>query len=565
MFVLGINCAYHESAACLIGEGGIIGAVEEERFTRIKHAKEARLDNPDQLPWNAIEYLLGAGKIRLGDVDLIGFSLCPETRLRNIAIDPVVDPGGWGTKEGESEFYRRILTVPDRLQERGFQGKFQWYDHHLCHLASAYYASGFPDAGILSLDGIGEISTTVTALGKQCSLNVLNSIMYPNSIGFLWERMSEFLGFTAYDAGTVMSLAANGNPKQFRTKFETLVTQTNGGGFKVDNNLLRFRVSEFSKLEDHFQVKRRNGESELESVHCNIAAALQEATNETMVHLTKHLLEISQSKNLCFAGGVALNCVGNYHICERSGFDNVFIQPAANDAGTALGAAYIAWFAQNSNTVPLPMTTVYLGPHPTNSQIRDALICEQLDFEELENIEEVAAQLLSQGNVVGWFQGAMEFGPRALGNRSLLADPRTAETVQWLNQLIKHREPFRPFASSVLRDHVQDWFHIGLHTPAAGYMLVAYPARQKTKLMAPAIVHTDHTCRIQTVSREANPRYYRLLSEFHKITGVPILLNTSFNDREPIVCSPQDAIDTFKKSKIDVLILNKYLVRHAKS
>ena len=557
--ILGINSAYHESAACLVSSGTIVAAAEEERFTRIKHAKGARVDNPDELPWNAIAFVLARGGITLADLHAIGYSLQPRKRLANAAFADGDPAGGWGTRAGEERFHERLVTIPEQLRRLGFQGMFSWLDHHQCHLASAYYPSGFSTAAVLSVDGIGETASTAFAYGDGGRMRPLGTIEYPSSLGFLWERICELIGFTAYDACKVMGLAGAGNPAIFRDRLEILVHRT-PDGFEVDNSILRFRTQDFSALEALLSTPRRSAAAELTAVHFDIAAALQESTSDILLHLAELLYARTQCDSLCAAGGVMLNCVSNRVLCEESPFRRVFIQPAAHDAGTAVGAAMLLWHAGETVRRGEALVHAYLGPDFDDEEIESVLRAHPVNYGYVPDIEKQTAKLLAAGKVVGWFHGAMEFGPRALGNRSLLADPRDAELARKLNWLVKHRGPYRPFAPSVLYEETARWFEVKNLTAASDFMLVAYPASPAARRQVPAVVHVDGSSRIQVVRAEVNPRYHRLISEFFRLTGVPMLLNTSFNDSEPIVCTPADAVTTFLKTGIDVLAIGDFLV-----
>ncbi|MEW6735955.1 MAG: carbamoyltransferase C-terminal domain-containing protein [Acidobacteriota bacterium] len=560
MYILGLNSAYHDSSVCLLKDNNIIAAVEEERFTRIKHAKVATVDNPHQLPWITIQYVLAKEGILLRDVEAIGYSIQPRKRLKNASSQEQAILDSWGTPEGEERFYQHLLTIPEQLQQKGFKGKFSWLDHHLCHLASTFYPSGFSKAALLSVDGIGETASCAFAFGNEHRMQLLGTIEYPNSLGFLWESISQFLGFTAYDACKIMSLASYGNTETYRSHFQTLVQLTDKGGFIMDNSILRFRADDYCKLEELFAIGKRSNSDVLKAAHFDIAASLQETTNQIMLHMVKYLYEQTQCENLSMAGGVLLNCVTNRLLCEETAFKNIFIQPAAHDAGTALGAAMLLWHTDATRPRSEPMRHAYWGPEFSDEDIERILKKYSLYYRCVSNIEKRVAELLAERNIVGWFQGAMEFGPRALGNRSLLADPRDAGMKEKLNQIVKHRESFRPFAPSVLCEEAPRWFEINNITSASDFMLVAYPIKLALRDQLPAIIHIDGTARIQTVSANTNPRYHQLISEFFQLTGVPVLLNTSFNDSEPIVCSPEDAINTFLKTKIDYLAIGNFLV-----
>ncbi len=560
MYTLGINSAYHEMAACLVKDGRILAAVEEERFNRCKHGKSARIDNADQLPIHAIQYCLDSAGIPATAVDQIGFSLDPQTRLLNKDIKDVVVENDWGSWAGEQRLYEALHRVPNKLNDLGFTGEFFFLKHPLCHAASAFYPSPFDETAVLSIDGIGETSSTLLAHGQDRSIEVLQETHYPSSLGFLWEKFSQFLGFTEYDASKVMGLATYGETDRFRDAFTQLVQPAEEGQFVVDNDILSFRSNSFDRLTALLNVPRRKRGDALTAVHADIAAGLQEITNRIVMHIVNHLYMRTGSTNLCMAGGVALNCVTNQFVYEQGPFSNFYIQPAAHDAGTAMGAALLLWHQHNEGKRTSDLDHVYLGPSYSDEEIEQVLIQGGYRYERLENIEAIVAQLLTQNKVIGWFQGRMEFGPRALGNRSLLASPQNPEMRQILNDRVKHREPFRPFAPSILSEEKEKWFAINKPTPAAEYMLMAYPAHEERRDKIPAVLHVDGTGRIQSVRQQSNPKYHKLISEFHQRTGIPIVLNTSFNDSEPIVCTPADALNTFVNTKIDYLAIGSFLL-----
>jgi carbamoyltransferase len=558
--ILGINSAYHESAACLIKDGVLITCVEEERFNRRKHAKQARIDNPHELPWQAIQYCLEAANIKPGDIDIVGFSFNPNKRLHNKNLQDIVADGSWGSTIGEETFYQYLIQIPESLKSRGFNGNFRWIDHHVCHAASAYLPSPFDQAAILSLDGIGEICSTATFAGEGNTIKVIDEINYPASLGFLWEKFSIFLGFSEYDAYKVMGLASYGDAVAYQSQFGKLYNLLPNGRYELDNQTLQFRSEDFSEVEKLFGIQRRGREEKILEAHKDLAAALQETTNKVVLHLTRNLHKQMESDNLCLAGGVALNCIANRLAFEEGPFSQIFIQPAAHDAGTAMGAALHILHCDIGKGQREAMKHSYLGPSFSPKQIEHTLEKQQIAYKKITDIESTTARLISQGYVVGWFQGAMEFGPRALGNRCILADPRNPDIRAVLNAKVKHREAFRPFAPSVLIEKVDQWFHIRKPTQASDYMLIAYPTKEQARKAIPAVVHVDGSSRVQTVREDQNPKYHKMLTSFYEITGVPMVLNTSFNDREPIVCSPEDALTTFKKTGIDYLAIGDYLV-----
>jgi carbamoyltransferase len=559
MYILGINCAYHESSICLLRDGEMVMALEEERLTRVKHAKQARIDNPHELPLSAVEFCFRCEGIGWKDVDFAGVSLNPANRLLNQYIDEPVQDNSWGTPGGERRFYENISSIPAELQRRGFRGRFHWLDHQLCHAAAAFYQAPFEEAAILTLDGIGEFSASIFARGQGNSQTVLGEINYPASLGFLWEKIGLFLGFTEYDACKVMGLCAYGDPERYKDRFREVVSLIDPDSYAMDARRLCFRLEDYGTLEALFGFPRRKIGEELQQRHYDLAASLQAITNAVALHLVRGLHRRVPSSNLCLAGGVALNCVTNRHLLEEGPFEHLFIPPAAHDAGTAIGAALEIWHNILGQERKKRVENPYLGPAFSEAEMRSALDGRGVGHRQVDDVEVVAARLLSEGKIVGWFQGAMEMGPRALGNRSLLADPRNPEVREILNTKVKHRENFRPFAPSVLAEEADRWFDIRKAVHASDYMLMAYPAKKERRTRIPAVVHEDGTSRIQTVKKEMNPRFHRLISEFGRLTGVPLLLNTSFNDSEPIVCTPGDAVNTFLKTGIDCLVLGNYL------
>ena len=560
-YILGINSAYHESAACLIKNGQVIMAIEEERLNRIKHAKPAQIDNPHILPFKSIQLCLDNAGIGFQDIDQIGFSFNPKRRLSNRdPQQPYID-GEWGSQAGEELFYQNLQKVTKNLSD--FAGadvskKFKWLNHHLCHAASAYFVSPYEDAAVLVIDGIGEFESTTMYHGKGNKLSELHSIHYPNSLGFLWEKMAEFLGFSEYDACKIMGLASYGHYSYYYNAFKQFI-QTGPGNFSIDNSILQFRLNDFSGLEGLFGAKR-TADQELEERHTDIAAALQKITEEIVLELGADLHRRTKSKNLCLAGGVALNCVCNGVLQEHSVYENIYIQPAAHDAGTAIGAAYILWNQILDNPKTYVMDNPYVGPEYSNNEIQKVLDSHKLKYSYHANIEEVTAKLIAKGYIIGWFQGRAEIGPRALGNRSLLADPRHPYMKDIINMKVKKREGFRPFAPSVLAEKADEWFRIPSKQSPSNFMLVAYDVLKNKQELIPAVTHVDGTSRVQTVEKSFNAKYHKLIAEFDKITNIPIVLNTSLNKMEPVVCSPEDAVRTMKKAHLYYLVVGNFLV-----
>lgn len=586
LLILGINAAYHESSAALIQGDQIVLAVEEERLTRVKHAKIARVSNPDTLPWNAIKACLdAAGGLMLADLDAIAYSLVPGSRLAMIDTDPypIGEEIGFGTEKGEHEFNNRVLTVPGQLaraaNDLSVADRVRFIPHHLTHAASAFYGSPFEQAALLVVDGIGERATAWLGRGTPASLECIEEILYPHSIGMLWERVAVFLGFTEYDACKIMGLAAYGDPTRFVKEFDKLFRIPNRNGrssglfdppFVIDPTLARFRSSDVSGLETLFGPQRRPDEAPETTRFADVAAALQRRTEEALLTLCCRLVAQTDQRNLVYSGGVALNCVANTRIEREGPFDSMYIQGAAHDAGTALGAALII-ANERSNGLPrntriptLPLTP-FLGPSYDDARIDAAIERAGFMSERIPDPAIRAAALLAGGHIVGWFQGRLEFGPRALGNRSLLADPRHRQTRDELNRRIKHRESFRPFAASILEEDARDWFDLPTDRPGAGasreLMLLTYPVRSDRANLVPAVLHHDQTCRLQTVNRDRCPLFHALISNFRDLTGIPMVLNTSFNDQEPLTATPEDALATFARTRIDALFLGDRLVR----
>ncbi|MBF0452529.1 MAG: carbamoyl transferase [Candidatus Magnetomorum sp.] len=565
-YILGINSTYHESSACLLQDGNIEAFAEEERFNRIKHAKPARTDNPDELPTNAIQFCLAQANIGFSDLDFIGFSFDPETRLKkNVDCDKPegLPENSWGTKAGETIFYEKNINVPNKLSEianMDISNKFYFLPHHLCHAASTFFVSPFENSAILVVDGIAEFASTWLGNGLHNNITQLFEIDYPNSLGFLWEKMSEYLGFSEYDACKVMGLASYGEAYKTMEEMSQIIILKNDGAFEINNEIMRFRKDDFSQLERLFRIKKRKPDARLYAIHEDIAASLQELTEKALINLSKKLHEKTKSKNICLAGGVALNCVANGKILPNTKFENIYIQPAANDAGTSIGAAYYLWNQKLKKSRIKPVNHAYLGPEYPYDEIKKVIESNELTYSQIKYPEVYVANMISQGVIVAWFSGRMEAGPRALGCRSILADPRSPIIRDVLNNKVKFREIFRPFCPSVLKEDAQEWFEIDQFDDPAHYMLVAYKVKKDKVEFIPAVTHVDTTARIQLVSKETNPRYHKLISEFKKQTDVPILLNTSFNIQEPIVCTPQDAVNTFKRSQIDCLVIGDLIV-----
>ena len=550
MNILGINSVYHESSAALLVDGKLVAAVEEERFNRIKHGKEADFNNPHQFPERAIRYCLKHAGLTAKDIHHVGFSFDPVMRRKQYRAE------WWGPRFEETFRLRmgQVRDVADELFGRSLGERFHFVSHHLAHAASAFFPSGFERAAILSIDGIGETAGSTLLKGIGDRISTIEMFDYPHSLGFLWEVFSGHLGFSHYDASKVMGLAAYGNPDVFRHQFQQVV-RVSGDSYAVSPEFLGFHASKFERLEALFGLPRFM-DAPLEPRHADIAAALQEATDAAARALVRRVKRKAPFEHLCIAGGVALNCVTNEIIRQSGEFDDIFIPSAPHDAGTAIGAAQMVHCAKDKKPLQRGFSTPYLGPAYKRSEIEAAVKAAGLKGRRSKQPARDAAEMIAAGKIVAWFQGRMEFGPRALGNRSLLADPRRPDMRNILNQKVKHREDFRPFAPSVMAEHADEWFDVGPHMTSHEFMLFAPAVKAAQRDRIPAVMHQDGTARVQLVSRKSNPRFHELIAHFHAQTGVPIVVNTSFNDSEPIVCSPTDAIVTFRKSGIDALVMD---------
>ncbi len=559
--ILGINCVYHESSACVFRGTQLIAFVEEERFTRVKRAKTPSLTNADELPLHSIDYCLRAAAATWSDVDVIAVSFDPSLRVRD-GDGFVGQDDGWGGLAGEDSFGLSVRNIPNRLSELAavdVRERVRWIPHHVSHAASAYFCSAYDRAAVVSVDGIGEVATAALAHGEGPKLHMIGEHIYPHSIGLLWEVVSLHLGQEQFSGpGKLMALAAYGDPSRYRGRFGSFVS-VDERGLRIDNRITRFR-DESNLLYTVLGAARGRG-SEMDTDAADIAAALQEITEDFMMVLATRAQLETRSENLCLAGGVSLNSRAA-GILARSGlFESIFVQPAANDAGTALGAALAVLHGELGHDDRFVMRHPYWGPRYSPTAIERATAGCEFTCTRVDDVANHSARLLAQGSVIGWFQGAMEVGPRALGNRSILADPRVAGAKDAINLHAKHREYWRPFSPAIMSDDVAGWIEQGCDSPSHGFMSFTYPVNADRRAAIPAAVHIDGTARAQTVTPELNPLFYRLLSEFKAMTGVPALLNTSFNGPgEPIVCTPADALRLFRRSGLNALILGDVMV-----
>ena len=594
--MLGISAYYHDSAAAILVDGQIVAAAQEERFTRKKH--------DSSFPINACRYVLEEAGLRYKDLTAISFYDKPFLKFeRLLETYHAFAPGGvvsflsampvWIK---EKVFMRRLLR--EHLAEFG-EGKVPMYfpEHHLSHAASAFYPSPFEDAAILTVDGVGEWATTTIGHGCGKEIEILRELQFPHSVGLLYSAFTYYTGF-AVNSGEykLMGLAPYGNPdsqrtEEFKEKIRTeLVDIRKDGSIVLNMEYFDYatglKMVAEEKWERLFGVPRRKSESDISQAYMDMALAIQQVTEEIVLRLACTARQLTGSKYLVMAGGVALNCVANGKLLRAGTFEDIWIQPAAGDAGGAVGAAYAVWYIHEGNERHVngrgdTTRGSYLGPEFSNNEIRRALQKYGANAEYYEDFKTLASNVaarLSEGNVVGWFQGRMEFGPRALGGRSILGDARNPEMQKKLNLKIKYREGFRPFAPSVLEEDIAEYFDLDRESP---YMLLVAPIREDKKIPLPegyherplyerlyflrsdlpAITHIDYSARIQSVSRKTNPRYWELINEFKKLTGYGVIVNTSFNVRgEPIVCTPDDAYRCFMRTEMDFLVVGNYLL-----
>ena len=557
MNILGISCFYHDAAACLIQDGRLVAAASEERFTRKKH--------DEGFPHQAIQYCLKAGKIEAKDLDYVGFYDKPFLKFERLLSTYLSTfPRGFRSfSKAMPVWLREKLWIPQLIRkELKYEGKVLFTEHHLSHAASAFLVSPFREAAILTVDGVGEWATASYGVGRDREIDLFKEIRFPHSLGLLYSAFTYYLGFKVNSAEyKVMGLAPYGVPR-YVDQVRQIIEIKDDGSFELDMRFfsyhhgLRMVNGRFSAL---FGGPPRDPESKLDQRHKDIAASVQKVTEEIMLKMASWLHRETKMENLCLAGGVALNCVANGRILREGPFKDLFIQPAAGDAGGALGVAAYIFHSLLGHPRMTPMEDAYLGPEYSEEEIRKALERYGAPYRRLERddlVREVAALIEGQ-TVIGWFQGRMEFGPRALGSRSILADARNPENKDVVNLKIKFRESFRPFAPSVLEEKIGEYFEIDRPSP---YMLLVAPVREGKRVI-PSVTHVDHSARIQSINRKQNALYYDLIREFERRTGVPVIINTSFNVRgEPIVCSPDDAYRCFMRTHMDYLVAGPYLL-----
>ena len=588
--ILGISAFYHDSAAALIIDGKIIAAAQEERFSRKKHDY--------RYPYNAVQYVLSEAKLKLSQINHIVFYEKPFLKFERLLETYLAfAPSG---------FKSFSLSMPIWLREKLFQKKYlfdhlkdhdenfndinkiNFSEHHYSHAASAFYPSPFEEAIVLTLDGVGEWATTTVSIGKKNEIKMLKEIHFPHSLGLIYSAFTYYTGFKVNSGEyKVMGLAPYGEPKYKDIIVDNLMDIKDDGSFRLDMSYFNYATGltmtnkKFSNL--FGQPVRDPKKNPLTQFHMDIAASIQAVTEEIVLKISQSIASEYKIKNLCLAGGVALNCVANGKILKNKIFDNIWIQPAAGDAGGSLGAALAYWYkelGQPRDIFKDQMKGSYLGPSFNEEEIETELKLLKANYKKInsENLIEIIANELNKEKTVGWFQGKMEFGPRALGGRSIIADPRSEKMQKELNLKVKFRESFRPFAPSILIEDVSDWFDLKNESP---YMLLVADVKKELQIQMskedqtlfgidklnikrssiPAVTHVDYSARIQTVHKETNPRYHNLLKKFKEITGCPVLVNTSFNVRgEPIVCSIKDAFNCFMGTNLDILVCENFIL-----
>ena len=581
MIILGLNAFHGDSAACIVVDGQLIAAAEEERFTRIKHWAG--------LPVQSIAYCLEEAGVTIAEVDHIALNRNPKAHLMKKALFAFAKHPSLRLITDRLKNASRVLDIKTLLSEefkvKSEKVKAQVHnvEHHIAHLASAFLVSPFDEAALVSVDGFGDFVGMMWGEAKGNQIDIKHRTFFPHSLGLFYLAFTQYLGFPKYgDEYKVMGLAAYGKPG-FMDEMRQIVQTDAKGYFKLALGFFLHHSKGvtmtwdkgepemgrvFSKKLEDLLGPARNGREKIQHRHEDIAASLQQRYEEVFFHILNHVYEQTKSPNLALAGGCAMNSVANGKIFHNTPFKEVFIQPAAGDSGGAIGAAYHVWHTVLERPRSFVLEKPYLGPEYTDAAISEllkvngkkleALGCEITYMNDTEKLCRLTAQEIAEGNVIGWFQGRMEWGPRALGNRSIVCDPRRTDMKSILNEKIKRRESFRPFAPSIHLEATGEYFEMDYPDP---FMLKVYKIRPEKRPLIPAVTHVDGTGRLQTVRRKDNPLYWQLIEEFREITGIPVVLNTSFNENEPIVCKPSEALDCFLRTKMDVLVLGKFFIK----
>ena len=563
--ILGINYGGHDTSACLIIDGKLIAACEEERYSKIKHTRE--------FPINAINDCLKIGNIHMNELNEIAISIDPVYLIReNYLKSALEDEKRIEFLINDIERIKESYNIKEVIREKTkFTGNIRYHLHHLCHLASSYYVSGFDEALLVSHDGIGEIESSHFGVGKNGEISTVHKgTRYPNSLGLIYSAITHYLGWKHHsDEGIIMGLAPYGDDtkiipgygKTYRETFKEIILEDGDFDFIIESSWISYyHVRDKWISEKFIEIfgPVRKSDAVVTEHHKNIAAALQNRIEDIIIKQLKLAKEKFQLKKLCFAGGVALNCVLNGKITENNLFDEIFVQPASGDNGAALGACLLSHKILKGNLLSKKIHDFYLGSRFTNDEIKEKLEQFSIEYKLSENIYEETASALKNGKIIGWFQGSAEFGPRALGNRSILTSPFPKSMKDYLNSRVKFREEFRPFAPAILFEHTKEYFLLNQESP---HMLIAVKVKEDKIEKIPAVVHIDNTARVQTVTKENNKRFRKLLESFYEITDCPVILNTSFNVKgQPIVNTPEDAIKCFLNTNIDVLVLGDYIL-----
>ena len=578
MIILGINAYHGDSSAAILKDGKVIAAAEEERFTREKHWAG--------FPKGAIEYCLQEAGVDFESIDYIATNKNPKANLEQKLLYLIKKKPSFGFLIERIKNQKRWADLKEEFKYKlgvNIKAKVVNVEHHRAHMASSFFASPFEEAALFSVDGFGDFVSTAFGVGKGNKIEIFKRIYFPHSLGIFYEAMTQYLGFWKYgDEYKVMGLSAYGEPK-YMDIMRKIVILKEDGTFELNLKYFRHHKESieyewndttpyvgklFSEdLEKELGTARKKDEA-ITQYHMDVAASMQRMFEEAVTHMLRHLYKETGLENICLAGGAAMNSVMNGKIYELTPFKKAFIPAGAADNGGAIGSALDVWCEVLGNQRVYKMKHAYLGPSFSEDYIenmieehKNALEKENCEIEFIEDEEELCkkvAKYVADGKVVGWFQGRMEWGARALGNRSILADPRRKDMRDILNLKIKHREPFRPFAPTILREYVKDYFEIDDDVP---FMEKVFLIKEKKRGEIPAVTHVDGTGRLQTLKEEQNPRYYRLIEEFRKLTGIPIVLNTSFNENEPIVCKPEEALDCFLRTKMDVVVLERFIIR----
>jgi len=570
MYSLGISCYYHDSAAAILKDGHVVAAVEEERFSRKKF--------DDGFPRMAIDWCLKEAGITPEQINSVAFYDKPVLKFERLLDNYIaVAPRGlYSFLNVIPKWLHKRLWIKEEIKKhmRGYQGNIIFPEHHMSHAAHTFFTSPFDEAAILTVDGVGEWSTTSFGSAENTSIKLTNDIRWPHSIGMFYSAFTYFLGFKVNEGEyKLMGLSAYGKPKYYDLILNEILDVKNDGSLHLNLKYFAFtydKVMTNQKFAELFGIPRREENVKAEQIHYDIAASAQKVLEDIMLKMVNHVHKKTGMKNLCLGGGVALNGVANYRILKEGPFESVHIPPSPGDGGSAIGCAqYLYYIHKKQRRIIVQdhakriQENVYVGPSFSNDEIKSFLEENNIDYEYLtrEQLLQTTAKLISEQNVVGWYQGKIEWGPRALGNRSILADPRDSKMKDILNEKIKHRELFRPFAPSILEEYASEYFDLTIPSP---YMLFVAKVKKPDKI--PAVTHVDGTGRLQTVSREANPLYYDLINDFYKITGVPVVVNTSMNVRgEPIVNTPEQAYAMIIKTEMDYIMMGNYMIQRRDS